>query len=156
MTTPMRSTADYNLLGTGIWSVTIQNAWTGAPVATYDLDIVFNGPCEGDCTDEATQLRGGTRIAQRRACLYALDPTQAGITVRRNCIGDFNGNGVCDNEMFGCIYAESVNFDSLATADDGGCEPLCGLRPTASWCTTAMGFDCRQGICSGCRSLGVV
>ena len=36
---------------------------------------------------------------------------------------------MCDiEEVFGCIYAESVNFDSLATADDGSCEPLCGLE----------------------------
>ena len=30
---------------------TIQNAWTGSSVATYDLDIIFNGICEGDCFD---------------------------------------------------------------------------------------------------------
>ena len=124
-------TADYNLFGTGTWSVTIQNAWFGSAPVTYDLDIVFNGPCEGECTDEAAcNYVAEPVLPNDDACLYALDLYPSGYyDCDGNCIGDFNGNGVCDNEeVFGCIYAESANFDSLATSDDGSCEPLCGLE----------------------------
>ena len=38
------------------------------------------------------------------------------------CDNDFNDNGVCDeNEIFGCTYIDAINYDSLATTDDGSC-----------------------------------
>ena len=38
------------------------------------------------------------------------------------CDNDFNGNGICDvDELFGCTYPDAVNYDSLATVDDGSC-----------------------------------
>jgi hypothetical protein len=38
------------------------------------------------------------------------------------CDNDFNDNGICDDvEVFGCTYPDAMNFDSLATADDGSC-----------------------------------
>jgi len=39
-----------------------------------------------------------------------------------DCEDDYNSNGICDDsEVFGCTYLDSVNYDSLATADDGSC-----------------------------------
>lgn len=38
------------------------------------------------------------------------------------CDNDFNDNGICDDvEVFGCTYLDALNYDSLATADDGSC-----------------------------------
>ena len=38
------------------------------------------------------------------------------------CDNDFNDNGIYDDvEVFGCTYLDAVNYDSLATADDGSC-----------------------------------
>ena len=39
-----------------------------------------------------------------------------------DCTDDDDGNGICDDfEVFGCTYLDAVNYDSLATADDGSC-----------------------------------
>jgi hypothetical protein len=39
------------------------------------------------------------------------------------CDNDVNENGVCDDaEVFGCTYLDAVNYNSLATADNGSCE----------------------------------
>ena len=122
----------YNLGGTGTWTIELQNAWnTGFGTAAWDMDLTMFGLCVGDCTDEtACNYVAEPELPNDDACLYALDLYPSGYyDCDGNCIGDFNGNGVCDNEeLFGCIYAESANFDSLATADDGSCEPLCGLE----------------------------
>ena len=124
--------AAYNLGGTGTWTIELQNAWnTTNGTAAWDIDLTMFGLCVGDCTDEAAcNYVAEPVLPNDDACLYALDLYPSGYyDCEGNCIGDFNGNGVCDNEeVFGCIYAESVNFDSLATADDGSCEPLCGLE----------------------------
>ena len=38
------------------------------------------------------------------------------------CWGDFNSNGICDNEdIFGCTYEDANNYNAEATADDGSC-----------------------------------
>ena len=51
-----------------------------------------------------------------------------------DCPADFNQNGICDDEEIpGCMYEESVNFNPAATMDDGscmdpnGCESACSL-----------------------------
>ena len=38
------------------------------------------------------------------------------------CDNDFNDNGVCDDvEVFSCTYPDAINYNSLATADNGSC-----------------------------------
>ena len=38
------------------------------------------------------------------------------------CDNDFNDNGIYDDvEVFGCTYLDAVNYELLATADDGSC-----------------------------------
>ena len=122
------NTDPYNLDGSGTWSVIIQNAWTGSSTATYDLDLIFNGPCTGECDDPlACNFVADATLVVNELCEYAIDLYPSGYyDCEGNCLGDFNGNGVCDNqEIFGCIYAEAANFDSLATADDGSCISIC-------------------------------
>ena len=39
------------------------------------------------------------------------------------CVNDFNNNGICDeNDVLGCTYDMAVNYNSLATMDDGSCQ----------------------------------
>ncbi len=39
-----------------------------------------------------------------------------------NCINDLNGNGVCDeDEVYGCTYINALNYENIATSDDGSC-----------------------------------
>ena len=39
------------------------------------------------------------------------------------CEHDFNNNGICDeDDVLGCTYAAAVNYNPLATMDDGTCE----------------------------------
>ena len=43
-----------------------------------------------------------------------------------DCVSDYNNNGVCDNEeVFGCTYADALNFNPNATDDDGSCISPC-------------------------------
>ncbi|MEC8335308.1 MAG: hypothetical protein VXZ86_00920, partial [Bacteroidota bacterium] len=35
--------------GTGDWIIVIENAYNGSDGANYDIEFVFDGPCEGDC-----------------------------------------------------------------------------------------------------------
>ncbi|MDA0569166.1 MAG: redoxin domain-containing protein [Bacteroidetes bacterium] len=38
------------------------------------------------------------------------------------CDNDFNDNGVCDDvEVFSCTYPDAINYNALATADNGSC-----------------------------------
>lgn len=42
------------------------------------------------------------------------------------CFNDDNNNGVCDaEEIQGCTYADAVNYNELATLDNGSCLFLC-------------------------------
>ena len=47
------------------------------------------------------------------------------------CDNDFNDNGVCDElEIYGCTYPDAMNYESLATADDGSCAYTSNPCPT--------------------------
>jgi hypothetical protein len=49
------------------------------------------------------------------------------------CEDDYNSNGVCDDqEVYGCTYTEAMNFDSLATVDDGSCAYYGAFNPCPS------------------------
>ena len=42
-----------------------------------------------------------------------------------NCLEDSDGDGVCNEfEVLGCTNPDALNFDPLATDDDGTCEVL--------------------------------
>ena len=74
------NTNAYSLDGSGEWSVTIQNAWTGSSTATYNLDVIFNGLCDGDCFDpEACNFEPTATIANNDLCEYAIDYYPSGL-----------------------------------------------------------------------------
>ncbi len=112
------NTNAYNLNGSGNWLVTIQNAWTGAPVATYDLDIVFNGICPGECDEPAAcNYVPGTTIGNPDLCIYAIDLYPNGLLdCDGNCYNDDDGDGICNElEVAGCQVLWACNYNALAT-----------------------------------------
>lgn len=104
--------------GSGTWSVTIQNAWTGSAVATYDLDIVFNGICEGDCFDpNACNFVPDAELINNELCIYPIDLYPDGLLdCDGNCYLDMDGDGICDAlEVPGCQEPWACNYNPQAT-----------------------------------------
>ena len=126
-------TAAWNLVGTGEWTITVQNAWTGSAPATYDLDVIFSGVCPGDCDDPvACNYVAGTTLGDPDLCEYAIDVYPSGYyDCDGNCYNDDDGDGVCNElEVAGCQVLWACNYNALAT------DPPPILRMTKS---TAMG-----------------
>ena len=109
----------YGLAGSGNWSVTIQNAWTGSSVATYDLDIVFDGICEGDCfIPSACNYDPFADLINNDLCIFADDLySPPGIyDCDGNCLLDFDGDGICNAlEIPGCQEPWACNYNPQAT-----------------------------------------
>ena len=109
----------YGLAGSGNWSVTIQNAWTTAAVATYDLDIIFNGICEGDCfIPSACNYDPFAELINNDLCIFADDLySPPGIyDCDGNCLLDFDGDGICNAlEIPGCQEPWACNYNPQAT-----------------------------------------
>ena len=119
------NTAAYGLDGAGEWTVTIQNAWTGSAVATYDLEIVFTGICAGDCFDPgACNFVPDATLPNNSLCIYASDLYPSGLyDCDGNCYADLDGDGICNAlEVPGCDEPYACNFNPAATdpapADD--------------------------------------
>jgi hypothetical protein len=112
------NTNAFGLNGAGTWSVTIQNAWTGSAVATYDLDIVFNGICQGECFDTlACNFVPDAEIVFNDLCEYAIDWYPSGLyDCDGNCYLDFDGDGICNAlEIPGCQEEWACNYNPNAT-----------------------------------------
>jgi len=76
--------------------------------------------CYGNVLDECG-ICGGSGIPDGDCDCYGNQLDIIG-TCGGDCISDFNGNNICDvDEIFGCTYIASLNFNSLATIDDGSC-----------------------------------
>lgn len=109
----------YGLAGSGNWSVTIQNAWTGSSVATYDLDIVFDGICEGDCfIPSACNYNPFADLVNNDLCIFADDLySPPGVyDCDGNCLLDFDGDGICNAlEIPGCQEPWACNYNPQAT-----------------------------------------
>ena len=138
----------WGLNGSGDWTVEIENAYTASPGVTYDIEFVFVGPCEGDCPDpEACNYVSVEEQTNplEDACLYAEDLYGVGYGCDGECLGDSDGDGICDatdtcdgvidecgecagTGMLGCTDVTACNYDENATCDDGGCLELddCG------------------------------
>ena len=133
--------SDWGLSGSGDWVVEVENAYTSSGGATYDLEFVFEGPCEGDCPDpeacnyvpEEEQLN-----PLDEACVYPEDLYGIGFDCDGVCLGDADGDGICDEEdtcfgdidecgvcngtnVSGCDDQGACNFDPLANCNDGSC-----------------------------------
>ena len=112
------NTDDYGLNGSGDWTVTIQNAWQGGATALYDLDVVFDGICEGDCFDpDACNFNPNATLVFNDLCEYAIDLYPSGLyDCDGNCILDFDDDGVCnEDEVPGCQIEWACNYNPLAT-----------------------------------------
>ena len=119
--------------------MTIQNAWTGSAVATYDLDIIFNGICEGDCFDpNACNFVPDAELVNNDLCLYAIDLYPNGLyDCDGNCYLDFDGDGICNAlEIPGCQEPWACNYNPAATDPPQPALPCVYLRPT-TWIATA-------------------
>ena len=128
------NTGAYGLSGAGEWTVTIVNAWTGAATATYDLDVVFNGVCAGDCFDPlACNFVPNTTLPNNDLCEYAIDLYPNGLyDCDGNCYLDFDGDGVCNAlEIPGCQEPYACNYNPDAT------DPAPPMDP----CTYPENFD---------------
>ena len=113
------NTNTFGLNGSGAWTVTIQNAWTGSAVATYDLDIVFDGICEGDCfIPSACNYDPFADLINNDLCIFADDLySPPGIyDCDGNCLLDFDGDGICNAlEIPGCQEPWACNYNPQAT-----------------------------------------
>ena len=119
----------------------VENAYNTSGGVTYDLEFVFEGPCEGDCPDpeacnyvpEEEQLN-----PLDEACVYPEDLYGIGFDCDGVCLGDADGDGICDEEdtcfgdidecgvcngtnVSGCDDQGACNFDPLANCNDGSC-----------------------------------
>ena len=86
------------------------------PAATDD-----DGTCIlGDCNDPlACNYVADGDNPNPDACTYA----EPFFDCEGNCIGDYEGDGICEGEeIWGCASSSANNFDPEATNDDGSCE----------------------------------
>jgi len=87
--------------------------------------------CDGNVLDECG-VCGGSGIADG-ACDCEGNILDAAGICGGDCEDDYNSNGVCDDqEVYGCTYPEAMNFDSLATVDDGSCDYYGAFNPCPS------------------------
>jgi hypothetical protein len=119
------------------------NGCTDSTACNYDIDANYDdgscleldecGECggdgiaEGECDCAGSVLDecgicGGNGITEGECDCDGNSLDELGIC-GGECISDFNSNGICDvDEILGCTYPDSMNFDSSATIDDGSCE----------------------------------
>ena len=105
-------------------------------VGAYDACGVCNGPGEiyecgcsdipaGDCDCNGNQID-------------ALGICGGG------CDTDENGDGICDNEILGCMDSEACNYSPFATVDDGSCAEEDALGDCGGNCDADADAD---GVC---------
>ena len=156
--------------GTGQWSVTMFNGWSGAtnggmtsnPV-TYDLDWVLTGVCDiAGCTDEDAFNYLAVATQDDGSCIYG-GCTDGDDFDTAN--GDFSpiadnydptadiDDGSC--QYSGCDDGAACNYEEWANLDDGSCnyscygctyELACNYDPAA----TINDDSCDLASCSGC------
>jgi hypothetical protein len=133
-------TGAFALQGTGQWSLTMFNGWSGATTGgmtsnpvTYDLDWTLTGVCDiAGCTDEAAVNYLAVATIDDGSCLYA-GCTDGDDFDTVN--GDFSP--VADNydpaadvddgscEYNGCDDGAACNYQAWANVDDGSCDYSC-------------------------------
>jgi hypothetical protein len=66
--------SEAGLGGAGVWTVVIQNGWSASSQVVYDLQLVFEGPCQGECDNaEACNYVEDAQWGVEEACLYPGD-----------------------------------------------------------------------------------
>ena len=139
--TQLADATSWGLVGSGEWLVVVENDYFYSEGVTYELEFIFEGPCEVDCPDpeacnyvpEEEQVN-----ASIAACLYPEDLYGIGFGCDGVCLGDEDEDGICDEEdncfghvdacgicngtnIGGCIDQGACNFNSEAVCDDGSC-----------------------------------
>lgn len=90
----------------------------GNTLAEVSIRVIADDPIEG-CTDAAACNYNPSANLDDDSCTF---PAASNLDCAGNCLNDFNGNGVCDeDEVFGCTYPSADNFNDAATSDDGTC-----------------------------------
>ncbi len=97
----------------------------GACIADTDGDGVCDSFEISGCTIvSACNYNAAATDANNATCTYP----PAGGTCGSTCTGDWDGDGVCDNnEVDGCMSSSATNYNSSATDDDGSCTWAFGL-----------------------------
>lgn len=133
--------SDSGLSGSGDWTIEIVNGWTPSNGAVWDFALTLSGPCDGQCPDpeacnyvpEEEQVNPLDEV-----CLYPEDLYGIGFDCDGVCLGDEDGDGICDEEdtcfgdidecgvcngtnVSGCDDQGACNFDPLANCNDGSC-----------------------------------
>ena len=101
----------------GEWTITIQNAWGEQP-CIYDLEVVFDGICEGDCFDpDACNFNPNSTLVYNDLFDYAIDLYPSGLyDCEGNCLLDFDDDGICNAaEVPGCQVEWACNYNPAAT-----------------------------------------
>ncbi|MGB0149832.1 MAG: T9SS type A sorting domain-containing protein [Flavobacteriales bacterium] len=91
--------------GTGDWIIVIENAYNSSGGANYDIEFVFDGPCEGQCPDpDACNYVPEDEItnALLEVCEYPEDLFGPGYDCDGQCINDEDGDDICD-EVDPCV-----------------------------------------------------
>ena len=113
--------AGTNLGGVGTWTITLFNAWDGffgSATAGWNMEVVFNGICEGDCFDpDACNFNPNATLALNDLCEYAIDLYPSGLyDCEGNCLLDFDNDGICNaDEVPGCQLEWACNYNPAAT-----------------------------------------
>ena len=128
--------------GTGDWVIVIDNAYDFSDGANYDIEFVFDGPCEGECPDpDACNYVPEDEQTNplEEVCVFADDLYPNGLLDCDGvCYNDSDGDGICDEiddcdgvydecgncagtQTSGCIDEMACNYDSSASCDNGGC-----------------------------------
>lgn len=124
-----------------IYDCTIEQACNYNPEATTnDGSCLFYdacGICDGDGTscdilcndnnDILSALGGCVNAIELLGCETLWDGTSLSELCPESCgscecMNDYNSNGICDeDDVFGCTYFVAINYNDIATADDGSC-----------------------------------
>ena len=112
----------YGLTGAGYWSVTVVNAYTSSGGSDGDYEVVFEGPCAGDCSIEgACNYNPNGPNPNEDVCWWSEDIYGMGYDCDGNCINDFDGDLICD-EVDPCIG----EYDECGACNGPGAVYECG------------------------------
>ena len=112
----------YELTGAGYWSVTVVNAYTSSSGSDGDYEVVFEGPCAGDCPIEgACNYNPDGPNPNEDVCWWPEDIYGVGYDCDGNCINDFDGDLICD-EVDPCIG----EYDECGACNGPGAVYECG------------------------------
>ena len=112
----------YGLTGAGFWTVTVINAYSSSSGSDGDYEIVFEGPCAGDCPIEgACNYNPDGVNPNEDACWWPEDVYGEGYDCDGNCLVDADGDAICD-ETDPCVG----EYDACGICNGPGAIYECG------------------------------